>query len=272
MHRYLCSGLSVLLGLCLLFFSPSVRADSLIIPGTGDSQALLSSLAEAYNKQTSADVQIPASVGSSGGIQQVLHDKAVLARVARPLTKKEIKAGLKWQQFAYAPVVFACHPEEPDIINLTSEQVNGIFTGRYQDWSQLGGDAGKIYVAQREMGDSSRTILGQHFPFFTGSTALVGKTLYSTPEMVEALSRYPNTIGYLPVPAISGSDVRPLQLDGVAPTEDTLQSGDYPLSLPLAVVWKGALDAPAADFVNFLSTSKARALMRDFGVVPVKGN
>lgn len=261
-----------LFGLFLFCFCPLAEAESLVVPGTGDSQALLRRLAAAYNGQSENQVHIPESVGSSGGIQQLLHDKAILVRVARPLTASEKELGLQWKQFAYAPVVFACHPGCSDITSLTGEQINGIFSGRYQDWSEIGGREGPIYVAQREVGDSSRTILGQHFPIFYNSSKLIGKTLYSTPEMVDALSRYRNTVGYLPTSAIEGPGVRPLQFEGVSPTEANLKSGRYPLSLPLALVWKGELSGPAADFVEFLSSEIAGSLMMKFGVVPVKGH
>ena len=55
---------------------------TLEIPGTGSCQAILADLAQAFN-QDQSDIQIivPPSIGSSGGIREVLADRAELGRV-----------------------------------------------------------------------------------------------------------------------------------------------------------------------------------------------
>lgn len=262
-----------LLTLSLLAFtaaaSPSfVLAEILVLPGTGDSQALLRGLGDLYAQQQSDIVIVPESIGSSGGIRQVQKGKAVFARVARPLSEKESAAGLRWKPFAYSPVVFATHRKSGQVSNLTSSQVNAIFTGKMTDWSQLGGTPGKIFVAEREVGDSSRTILERVFTPLKGPRQPIGEVLYSTPEMVRVLSRYPQTIGYLPLSSIKGTQIRQFSLDGVVPSRKSMADNSYPLWIPLAVVWKGDLKVSARRFVDFLFTPTAQQFIQNCGLIP----
>ena len=63
--------------------APALAGGSLVIPGTGDSQELLQELARAFeHSHPGAKIEIPESIGSSGGIKNVIAGKAVLARVA----------------------------------------------------------------------------------------------------------------------------------------------------------------------------------------------
>jgi len=262
-----------ILTLILLFFPGGTvpgLADILLIPGTGDSQALLRRLGDVFDAENQSLVIIPESIGSSGGIRQVMRGKAVLARVARELTDAEKDAGLHWRQFAFSPVVFAVHIDQENIVDITDAQVEGVFTGRMTDWAQLGSSGGKIYLAEREAGDSSRNVLRMHFKFFRDRPGPVGKVLYSTPEMVKVLSRHRHTLGYLPLSSLTGTSIRALSLNGVEPTAASMREGRYPLWTPLALVWRGALKPEAKKFLDFLFTPKARGVMTSFGVVPTE--
>jgi len=248
----------------------TAAGEIIFIPGTGDSQKLLRDLGELYGARQSDLVIIPESIGSSGGIRQVLRGKAVLARVARRLTAAERAAGLRWKQFAFSPVVFATHVDQKGVSNLTTAQVEAVFSGEIRDWSELGGSAGKIYLAEREAGDSSRLVLAEFSPVFALGRPPVGKILYSTSEMIRVLIRHRQTLGYLPLSATFGTSIRSLSLNGVRPTDESLRDGSYPLWLPLAVTWKGELKGPARRFVDFLFSPAARSRIKAFGLVPVR--
>lgn len=89
---------------------PVPAAQTLVIPGSGDSQKLLRALVRAFEvSHPGTAIEIPESIGSSGGIKNVVTDNAELARVARPLNESERQAGLEYRAFAFSPVVFAAH-------------------------------------------------------------------------------------------------------------------------------------------------------------------
>lgn len=239
----------------------------LVIPGTGDSQTLLHKLALLYaKKRPEITVEIPDSSGSGGGIRSVLNGKNELARVARPLTEKESCQGLKSRIFAHVPIVFAINGVA-GATNLSLEQILGIYSGRISQWDDLGG-AGKIYVMNREKGDSSRTVLEHLLPGFQEVSATAGGMVYSTSEAVQTLLASPNTIGYLPMSATMGTGlIVPIVAD-MAPSAANVRQKKYPFVLPLALVWKEPLSPLAQDFLDFLSGPAARKLLLENGAIP----
>ncbi|GAB6083316.1 phosphate ABC transporter substrate-binding protein [Desulfuromonas carbonis] len=252
--------------------SPALAGGSLVIPGTGDSQELLQELARSFEaSHPGAKIEIPESIGSSGGIKNVIAGNAVLARTARPLKESERQAGLDYLPFAYSPIVFAAHLEKPCVENLSSDQVVGIYSGAIRNWNQLGACPDHvIYVANREPGDSSRSAINAYLPAFAAITEPAGETVYSTPETVGVLQRYPHTIAYAPLAALADTSLRVLALDGQAPTAVNVQNGSYPLVIPLGLVWKGELPATARPFVDFLFSPEGQRLIRSKGLTPAK--
>jgi len=253
---------------------PSNNPRVLVIPGTGDSQVLLLKLAQLYaKKRPGITVEIPESIGSGGGIRSVITGKNEIARVARPLTEKESTQGLKSRIFAQAPIVFAVNPGVTGVENLSLEQIIGIYSGRIQQWEALDtalGGVGKIYVMNREEGDSSRTVLESLIPGLKEISVPAGATVYSTPEAVQTLMASPNTIGYLPMPVAIGTGLRVLQVQGVAPSAANVRQKKYQMVIPFALAWKDTLSPRAQDFLDFLSSPAARKLMLDNGAIPVE--
>ncbi|AMV73811.1 phosphate ABC transporter substrate-binding protein [Desulfuromonas sp. DDH964] len=265
--------LANLLILMLVAAAAPVQADgSLVIPGTGDSQELLQELARAFEaSHPGAKIEIPESIGSSGGIKNLIAGNALLARTARPLKESERQAGLDYLPFAYSPIVFAAHLEKPCVENLSSDQVVGIFSGAIRNWNQLGTCPDHvIYVANREPGDSSRSAINAHLPAFAAIAEPAGETVYSTPKTVGVLQRHPYTIAYAPLAALTDFSLRVLALDGQAPTVVNVQNGSYPLVIPLGLVWKGQLPAVARPFVEFLFSPEGQRLIRSKGLIPAK--
>lgn len=251
---------------------PAYSGEHLVIPGTGDSQKLLNEAALAFEKvHPGVVVEIPASIGSSGGIKSLIAGKARIARIARPLKASERQAGLQALVFALSPVVFAAHLEQDCVQSLAADQVVGIFSGEIDNWSQLGNcPAHVIYVANREAGDSSRAIIEAHLPAFAAISDPVGETVYSTPHTVEILQRYAHTLGYVPLAAMGNAQLTILDFDGVPPTPENVRGQRYPLVIPLALAWKGKLPPVAEQFIEFLISAEGQRLVVRRGLVPAK--
>lgn len=261
-----------LFGWILCSAVPAYSGERLVIPGTGDSQNLLKEAALAFERvHPGVVVEIPASIGSSGGIKSLIAGKARIARIARPLKPNERQAGLESLAFAFSPVVFAAHLEQDCVQNLAADQVIGVFSGEIDNWSQLGNcPAHVIYVANREAGDSSRVILEAHLPAFAAISDPVGETVYSTPQTVEILQRYVHTLGYVPLAALGEAQLTILAFDGVPPTPENVREQRYPLVIPLALVWKGELPPVAEQFIEFLFSAEGQRLVVRRGLVPAK--
>jgi phosphate transport system substrate-binding protein len=248
------------------------QAKSFIIAGTGDSQSLLRHVAKRFesdNISSGIIVYVPDSIGSGGGILALKKGVAQLARTARPIKKRE-HDGLISIPFAISPIVFAVHPSVKGIDNLTSREVLGIYSGKIKNWFELGGVNNKIYVVDREHGDSSLRVLSKKFTGWR-SDMQVGKMYYNTATAAKAVSSHPFTIGYLPLSIALGSGLKVLTIDGNAPDESAVVSGEYPYILYFELVAKKSVVGWEKKFIHYMFTPKIRRFMQKIGVYPIMG-
>lgn len=260
---------SAVVGLFVFGMSGSSLAqEKIVIAGSGDPQKLLRALGKAFEVANPGTyIEVPQSIGSTGGVKATAAGKADLGRVARALKTSEKGLGLTYLEFASAPVGYVVHPTVEFVDNLTRDEIVGIYSGRITHWKMLGGPPAKIYPVQREPGETSRGIIEEHFPEF-GQTEWDVKTVYSTPEMVQALASHKFTIGYLSIPMVNGIDLNVLSVDGVAPTSQNIKAGRYPYVGPFAFVYKGELRGLAKRFVEFVKSPEGEKIIRDFGAIP----
>lgn len=243
------------------------------ICGSGDNQELLRRLARAHEaSHPGLRIEVPDSIGSSGGVKAVARGQCDLGRLARPLRAKEQEPGLTYRSFARSPVVFLVSVNLRDLDTITAQQVVRIFAGKMTSWQDMGGPAGPIYVANREKGDSSRTVLEHQMIDFALIGKPQGQTIYSTPETVAIVAGHDNTIAYAPLAAaIKEPRVHILAFEGVRPSAEALATGHYPLAVDFGLVWRGDLSAAARAFVAFLDTAEAAAIITGHGALPVPG-
>ncbi|MCL2471286.1 MAG: Ig-like domain-containing protein [Propionibacteriaceae bacterium] len=136
------------------------------------------------------------------------------------------------------------------VTSLTLDQVRGIYSGQITDWSQVGGTPGPITAYQRDASSSSQT--GMSALVMQGA-AMMSPPVVRTPTAVGWTSStanfdgQPGAIGYsydYYANAIwpdvanqsTGTEVKAVQIDGVAPTTAAIQSGAYPLVTPYYIV------------------------------------
>ncbi len=245
--------------------------ERLVIPGTGDSQKLLRVAAQSFEEShPDLIVDIPDSVGSTGGIKRVLNGHAPLARIARGLHAEEQASGLKLNLFAYTPIVFVANLPEKCVDNLSPTDIVAIYSGEITSWKQLGHCPDhKIYIANREEGDSSRLLIEEHIPGFKDIQNFAGEIIYSTPEAQHIIEDHPYTIGYLPLSMLTRSTLTQFSIDNLYPSGENLVSRKYSLTAPLGLVWKDELPESYRQFVDFLFSAKGQEIIYSQGAVPV---
>ena len=61
----------------------------------------------------------------------------------------------------------------------------------------------------------------------------------------------------------------PKEVDnGVSPSAENVQSGKYPLAVPLGIVWKGELKGLAKEFVEYLFSAEGKKAIASHGDIP----
>lgn len=258
------------LAVCFVMGGTCLAAEKIVIEGTGDSQDLLRLLAKSYEKaHPGTHIEVPDSIGSTGGVRAVADGKCDLGRTSRKLKDKEKVYNLNYREFAYSPVVFIANLDAKRPDNLNIEQIIGIFSGKLTSWDALGGEKQPVYVVNRQEDDSVRIYLEQNIAGFKEIKTPAGKTIYSTPETISVLKQYKNTIGYGPMSMVINSSLTVMKIDGVYPSLKNLQSGTYKYMTPFGIIWKGELTGLAKAFLDFLFTKEAQAIIIANGTVPV---
>ncbi|MBI5557831.1 MAG: substrate-binding domain-containing protein [Deltaproteobacteria bacterium] len=266
--------LSCLLACLTTTAIPGGAEVKIVIRGTGDSQNLLRSLATGYQKsQPAVSIEVPDSIGSSGGgIKATAAGKCQLGRVSRPLSKKEKALNLSYLFFARSPVVFLANTSVSAVKGITDEQAAAIFSGAITHWSAVGGPHERIYVDNREKGDSSLTVIETHIPAFKVMKKQAGQTLYSTQENITTIGGHRQTIGYAnQAEAAHQPGLLVLRLNGVSPGRKNVDKGAYKLVSLLGLAWKDGPGPAAQGFLNFLHSSQAEEIIMEHGAFPALG-
>ena len=241
--------------------------DELSIVGTGDGIDVLRALGTAFMAENKPIwIDIPPSIGSGGGIAAVGTDKAILGRVARALTDSEAAAGLRYEPFAKLPSAFYVHPST-GVTSLTNAQLADVFTGRVTNWSEVGGNDFRIRVVRREDADSTLLVLRATMPRWKDLVITdKSKLAMTTQEAFDTVRDVPGTIGFGPFTTTLDAKTVVLNIDGHHPTDVA-----YPSGVILALIYKDSTVTSAArTFMDFLGSEKARAIIIQFGNVPIK--
>ncbi len=173
---------------------------------------------------------------------------------------------------------------------LTTEQVRGIFSGRYRDWSQLReGPSLPIRVVGRGQESGTRKTFEQKVlsaaepglssddcrtPVRDPNAAVVRCERGTTAELLQAVGDTPGAIGYADVPAAKVSSARGgrvtlAQLDGRYPDVTSIDAG-YRFWTVEYLYTKGVPenDSLLKQFLDYLRSSTARAELQDAGYTP----
>lgn len=131
--------------------------------------------------------------------------------------------------------VFIVHQDNP-VDGLTTEQLQGIFSGTITNWSELGGENKQIVAYQCEEDAVNQKMMVQFMgdaPLMAPPVEMGYGDLYGWEELVSPYRNKPASIGFCFTSyLLDAPDVKLLEVDGVAPTRENIQNGTYPIVTP----------------------------------------
>ena len=140
-------------------------------------------------------------------------------------------------------------------------------------------DASKtISVVTREEGSGTRDafteltgVLVKDGDNKTDNTTTSAVTINSTEAVITNVKDNEAAIGYISLGSLNDS-VKALKIGGVEATADNVKSGDYAVSRPFNIAYKGELSDVAQDFVDYIMSSDGQKVVSDNGYVTVSEN
>lgn len=265
----------VAMAVCMLLMGRTASAGdgskSVHIRGSTTLLPLMQRMGEAYMSEHPDASIVISGGGTARGYKAILDGTADIA-MASGVVPEEIadeinRRGIKLHSttLSYGAIVTVVHPSNA-IGNLSMKQLRNIFTGRVNNWKEVGGKNApiKVLIGPPTGGITDtwkRLILGEE-DTYTPSGIVMNNI-----DRIEQLAKEPLAITFLTIGTENNPHLKILKVDGVSPNADTVRSGRYPLRAPLMMVTTETPSAAAKEFIQHFSMPKK--MLQFDGVVSV---
>jgi phosphate transport system substrate-binding protein len=232
------------------------------------------------------DVRISVTGGGSGtGIAALVNGTVDVANASRQIKDEEVAEaqsnGVEPVEFIIArdAIAVIVNPENP-VNELTLQQISDIYSGKIQNWSEVGGEDRPIVRLSRE------TNSGTHV-YFLETVLRLGnsedKTLFSTNTLllpssegiIAEVRQNPNAIGYDGLGYVP-HDLKTIAIaeqDGgayVLPSIPTVNDKTYAIARDLYMYTNGQPTGVVKEYLDWILSTEAQQIVADLGFVPVK--
>lgn len=159
----------------------------------------------------------------------------------------------------YEAFVFIVNENNP-VDDLTVEQIKGIYTGQYTNWSELGGENRRIDALQRNEGSGSQTAMLS----FMGGEEMKRDYLGFLGSSIGFSFRY-----YVEGIVGNGS-VKMLSVNGVYPDTENISNGSYPIVGCLYAVYrKDNENKNIPVLLDWILSEEGQEIVESSGYVPL---
>jgi len=243
----------------------------LTIQGSDTLLEMVTAEAAAYMSQNKGAVIQVTGGGSGVGIAAIINGSTDIADASRPMKKKERKRieknGAKVFEVAIAldGISLYMHPDNP-VSDLSTAQLKGIYTGKINNWKEVGGNDAKIIRYSRENSSGTYAFFKKHV-LKKENYAVDCQNMPGTASVVNAVSKDKNAIGYGGLSYAEG--VKVAKVNGVLPSPETVSDGSYPVSRSLYQYTIGKPKGLAKKFIDFELSKEGQKLAIKAGYVPL---
>ncbi|MDE6101952.1 MAG: substrate-binding domain-containing protein [Ruminococcus sp.] len=167
---------------------------------------------------------------------------------------------LEFVPIGHEAFVFIVNNENP-VDNLTVEQIRDIYSGKYKNWSQVGGDNTIIDPVQRIEGSGSQSVMVSFMdgiPMKKNPFGFMGRAVgfsfrYYVSEIVD------------------NGGVKMLSVNGVYPDKENISSEKYPITVDFYAVYRK--DNPNANIkllIDWILSDDGQEIVEKSGYIPIQ--
>lgn len=251
----------------------SVPSKTYVAAGSGVNLGITQILATAFmEKHPDVEITVPKSIGTKGAIMAVADNTITFGLISRPLKSQEESSDYTVIAYATSPIVVGVNLSVKNE-EITSQELVDIYKGTKTHWK----NGEEIIVQIREAFDSGFEVLEKKIKGLKEACEEARKekkwsTYFTDQEANHALAFTKNAIGVTDMGMISTENlaIKPLKLDGVAPSPATILSGEYPLTRTLYILYRDkTLPAEAREFLEFIRSAEAASLLKSHGYLAI---
>lgn len=231
------------------------------------------------------EVNISVTGGGSGtGIAALINGTVDIANASRQIKPEEESAarenGTVPVEFVIArdAIAVIINPNNP-VNTLTLQQISDIYSGKINNWREVGGEDRPIVRLSRE------TNSGTHV-YFLEEVIRLGEednqTLFSRDTLLlpssegigAEIRQNPNAIGYDGLGYVT-EDMKVVAVarhpEGgyVMPSPQTVNNGEYPIARDLYMYTNGEPTGVIEEYINWIQSEGAQQIVSDLGFVPI---
>lgn len=198
-----------------------------------------------------------------GAYKAVVDGTADIVLCASPSEDQLAYAKEKGVELEFVPIgceafVFIVNKEN-SVDNLTVEQVRGIYSGKYKNWSEIGGENSLIAALQRNESSGSQTAM---LSFMNGE------------EIKAKNSVFGRTIGfsfrYYVEGIVEDGNIKMLSLNGVYPNAENIRNKTYPIVGEFYAIYRKDNDNENIPLlIDWMLSEEGRKIVEESGYVGI---
>lgn len=211
--------------------------------------------------------------GSVAGVSELIDGKIDIAMSSAPISRQMISHAestdvqLKGFPFASDLIVPIVHSSNA-IKTLSLTQLREIYEGRITSWSELGGATEPIQVVTRRESSGTEKVW-QEIVMKSSKIQPSAVLLNSSSGIIAYVAENPVAIGYVSY-ALLNHEVKPLSINGIAPSQESAEVGKYPISRRLYLyVNEKNLPHSIKTLIVFVLSRKGQQIAKEFGFIPL---
>lgn len=228
---------------------------SIHLRGSGAVMSLAQYGAEAYMEENPGMIISVSGGGTSKGIKSLIDGTSQIAMASSEINEdllllaEEKDVTLVKHVVAYDAIVPFVNLKNP-VSSLSIEQLRKIYTSHIVNWKEVSGNVLPITITTRNLGSGT----------YEGWKLLViGEKAVMSPNAIPMESRpmkkfiieSPGAIGYSALSYID-STVKPLAVNGIIASTESIKSGKYPLKRELILYTRDDTSAEILEFIEYI--------------------